>query len=236
LRRVAFVIAGNRAAGARVQRLGVPGERVAVLPQFGVDPARYARTDGAALRARLGLGGPVVGFVGRLVPEKGVDVLVDALATLDAQLLVVGEGPAREALERRVAARPRGRAVFVGAVAHDAVPEYLAALDALVLPSRTTSRWAEQFGHVLIEAMAAGVPVVGSTSGAIPEVVGEAGLTFPEGDADALRARVRAVLTDEALRQTLIARGRARVEDTYTHAVIAAAQRDIYVRVRRHDL
>ncbi len=236
LRRAAFVIAGNQAARARVERLGVPAGRVHVLPQFGVDPARYARADASALGARLGLVHPVVGFVGRLVPEKGVDLLVDALGPLDAQLLLVGDGPDRRALERRVAGWPRGRAVFAGAVPHEAVPDYLAAVDVLVLPSRTTSTWAEQFGHVLIEAMAAGVPVVGSSSAAIPEVVGDAGLLFPEGDAHALRARLGAILADETLRQALSARGRARVERAYTHAVIAAAQRDIYVRVRGRDL
>jgi len=236
LRRVAFVVAGNQAARARLQRLGVPGERVRVVPQFGVDPARYARADATVLRARLGLSRPVVGFVGRLVPEKGVDLLMDALEPLDAQLLVVGDGPARPALERRVATWPPGRAVFTGAVAHEAVPDYLAALDTLVLPSRTTSTWAEQFGHVLIEAMAAGVPVVGSSSAAISEVVADAGLLFPEGDAHVLRAHLRALLGDGALRRALIARGRTRVGREYTHAVIASAQRDIYAHVLGHDL
>jgi glycosyltransferase involved in cell wall biosynthesis len=288
LRRVAFVLAGNQAARTRVQRLGIPAERVAVLPQFGVDPARYARGDGTAVRARLALsrgapapaarperweawvalsrpptaGGmsrgvpgfpgrperwgawgalsrppiPIIGYVGRLVPEKGVDVLIDAVEPLDVQLLIVGAGPERARLERRVAAWSPGKAVFTGAIAHEAVPDYLAALDALVLPSRSTRVWAEQFGHVLIEAMAAGVPVVGSASAAIPEVVADAGLLFPEGDREALRVRLRTLLADDALRGGLIERGRARVARCYTHEVIAAAQRDVYERVRAHDL
>ena len=236
LPRVAFVIAGNQAARARVEALGVPPRRVCVLPQFGVDPTRYTRGNGGALRARLSLTRPLVGFVGRLVREKGVDVLIDALAPLGAQLLVVGDGPERGALEHRVAEWPPGRATFAGAVAHEAVPDYLGALDVLVLPSRTTSTWAEQFGHVLIEAMAAGVPVVGSSSAAIPEVIGDAGLIFPEGDIGALRAHLCAILSDETLRQALIARGRARVGRLYANSVIAAAQRDVYARVRDGDL
>jgi glycosyltransferase involved in cell wall biosynthesis len=231
LRAVAFVIAGSRGAGARVCRLGVPAERVAVFPQFGVDPARYAAGDGRAVRARLGGGRPVVGYVGRLAPEKGVDVLIDAVEPLDVRVLVVGSGPERGRLEHRVASWSPDRAIFTGAISHEAVPDHLAVLDLLVLPSRTTVGWMEQFGHVLIEAMAAGIPVVGSISGAIPEVIGDAGLLFPEGDVTALRARVVELLRDAALRSELAARGRARVARRYTHAAIASAQRDVYARV-----
>jgi len=231
LRRVRHVIAGNEAARARMLRRGVPRARLTVLPQFGLDPARYAAGDPARARtagAPPGVGPPVVGFVGRVAPEKGVDVLVDAVAELDARLLVVGDGAARPALEARAAAWPTGKATFAGGVADTSVPDYLACMDALVLPSRTTVSWAEQFGHVLIEAMAAGVPVVGSSSGAIPEVIGEAGLVFPEGDAWALRAQLATLFDDAALRKRLAERGRARVERLYTNARVARAQHAIY--------
>jgi glycosyltransferase involved in cell wall biosynthesis len=161
---------------------------------------------------------------------------MDAAEPLDVQLLIVGDGPERTRLERRAATWRPGKAVFTGAVAHDAVPDYLGALDALVLPARSTPSWAEQFGHVLIEAMAAGVPVVGSTSGAIPEVVGDAGLLFPEDDVGALRARLEILLSGDELRGRLIERGHTRVACRYTHEVIAAAQRDVYERVLAHDL
>ncbi|MBI3628097.1 MAG: glycosyltransferase family 4 protein [Candidatus Rokubacteria bacterium] len=226
LRRAAFVIAGSQQARARLLRRGVPVARTRVLPQFGVDPERYAREGGPEPIA--GLAPPVVGYVGRLVPEKGVDLLVDALAPLDARLLVVGDGPARAELERRVAGWPPGKAVFAGGVDHAAVPAWLRGLDALVLPSRTTAAWAEQFGHVLIEAMAAGVPVVGSSSGAIPEVIGDAGLMFPEGDAAALGRQLAWLLGDPAVRAMLARRGRERVRAGYTHEAIAAAQHEIY--------
>jgi glycosyltransferase involved in cell wall biosynthesis len=234
LRRVAHVIAGNEGARARMIRRGVPPERVTVLPQLGLDPARYAAGNAARARAAgapRSLGPPVIGFIGRVVPEKGVDVLVDALDGFDARLLVIGDGVARPALEARTAGWPDGKALFTGGVADTAVPDYLACMDALVLPSRTTASWAEQFGHVLIEAMAAGVPVVGSSSGAIPEVIGEAGLVFPEGDAGALRAQLGALFDDPALRKRLIERGRARVERLYTNERIARAQRDIYRQI-----
>jgi glycosyltransferase involved in cell wall biosynthesis len=108
------------------------------------------------------------------------------------------------------------------------VPDYIACMDALVLPSRTTTSWAEQFGHVLIEAMAAGVPVIGSSSGAIPEVIGEAGLVFPEDDAAGLRTQIAALLEDAALRKRLVELGRARVARLYTNERVARAQQAIY--------
>jgi len=231
LRRVRHVIAGNHGARARMLRRGVPAGRVTVLPQLGVDPARYATGDAARARAAgapHAAGAPVVGFVGRVVPEKGVDVLVEALASIDARLLVVGDGAARSALQACTSRWPAGKAVFVGAAADADVPNHLACMDVLVLPSRTTPSWAEQFGHVLIEAMAAGVPVVGSSSGAIPEVIGEAGVVFPDGDAHALRAQLTGLLEDGALRKRLAGLGRARVARLYTNEHVACAQREIY--------
>ena len=235
LRRLAHVIAGNHAARARMLRRGVPPARVSVLPQFGVDPARYASGDVTCARAAgapAAAGPPVVGFVGRVVPEKGVDVLVDAAAPLDARLLVVGDGSERGGLQARTAGWSVGKASFVGAVTDTAVPDFIACMDVLVLPSRTTPSWAEQFGHVLIEAMAAGVPVIGSSSGAIPEVIGEAGLVFAEDDVRALRGQLTAVLEDAALRKRLVERGRVRVERLYTNARVARAQGDLYRALR----
>src|SRR5262249_6380191 len=92
LRRVAFVIAGHDAARRRIIKRGVPADRIGVLPQLGVDPDCYVRSDSDTEHARLGLAPPIVGYIGRMVPEKGVEVLVDAVEALDARLLVVGDG------------------------------------------------------------------------------------------------------------------------------------------------
>lgn len=233
LRRVAFVIAGNRGARARMLRLGVQLDRLAVLPQFGVDVARYAQGDPTRVEAPFPVAPPrprpVVGFVGRLEREKGVDLLLAALdSRLDAAAVIVGDGRERRALERAVGRS--GQAVhFAGAVPSVRIPDWLSAMDVLVLPSRTTPYWAEQFGHVLIEAMAAGVAVIGSSCGAIPEVIGDAGLIFPEEDVDVLRAQLVRLLRDDALRAELVARGRARVRSRFSHDVIVRAQREIYM-------
>jgi glycosyltransferase involved in cell wall biosynthesis len=233
LRRVAFVLAGNRGARARMLRRGVPPHRIAVMPQYGVDPDRYAIADGSRVRGRFALAPPVVGFVGRVVDEKAVDVLVAACAGLDVRLLLVGDGAARPRLERATAGWPAGKVTFAGAVTDADVPDHLATMDVLVLPSRTTASWAEQFGHVLIEAMAAGVPVVGSSSGAIPEVIGDAGLIFPEDDHEVLAAQLQRLLADGGLRKSLAERGRERVRRHYTHEVLAREHRDIWAGLLR---
>jgi glycosyltransferase involved in cell wall biosynthesis len=161
--------------------------------------------------------GPLtIGFAGRMLPGKGLNVLAGALEKLKSEawrLLVVGDGAERQEFEQRLtAAGLRDRAVFTGAVNYDLVPEYFQQMDVLVLPTETTKRIREQFGRVLVEAMASGVPVIGSTCGAIPEVIGDAGLVFTEGDADALADALRRMLSDEDLRESLVQAGLEQVK------------------------
>jgi glycosyltransferase involved in cell wall biosynthesis len=108
------------------------------------------------------------------------------------------------------------------------MPAWLAALDALALPSLATRGWAEQFGRVLVEAMACGVPVVASRSGEIPHVVGDAGVLVEEGDAGALRAALADLAADEVARRRLACAGRARVLQHFTQAGIASRTLDFY--------
>jgi glycosyltransferase involved in cell wall biosynthesis len=101
-------------------------------------------------------------------------------------------------------------------------------MDVLVLPSRTRPHWKEQLGRVLIEAMACEVPVVGSRSGAIPDVIGDAGLLFPEGDVARLREAIDRLLGDEGYGRDLAARGRRRAETEFSWARITAKTRDVW--------
>jgi glycosyltransferase involved in cell wall biosynthesis len=145
------------------------------------------------------------------------------------RLRLAGAGPLREALAGRSAAL--GLAARVSLEAHipsGEMPRFYNGLHALVLPSRSAPNWKEQFGRVLIEAMACGVPVVGSDSGEIPHVIGDAGLVCPEGDAPALREALERLQTAPALRRELGERGRRRVEAQYTQARIAAATVEVY--------
>jgi len=195
-----------------------------VVPQLGIDPDDYQRAQDARLRGKLGVEDRfVVGFAGRLVDEKGIGDLMQAATGLpDLHLMVLGSGPWGD----RLSTMPN--VTLCPAVPHAEVPAYLAAMHVLVLPSRTTAMWKEQFGHVLIEAMACGVPVIGSDSGAIPEVIADAGLIFPEGDVSALRDCLIRLQSDAALRAELSARGRARVLAHYTHERIAEQTYAIY--------
>jgi glycosyltransferase involved in cell wall biosynthesis len=216
-------VAGNADAATILRDHGFGGPLL-VLPQLGVDPVAFSRREPGSLRDRLGRRRFTVGYVGRLVPEKGVGVLLDAFAAfpVDTQLLVVGPGPMAGAIEAAAAARGwRDRLTLVPGVEHGSVAQYLSCMDILVLPSVTTAAWKEQFGHVLIEAMACEVPVVGSDSGEIPRVIGDAGLVVPEGDAMALRAAVLRLAGSSDLRRHLGAAGRRRVLERYTHEAIA---------------
>jgi glycosyltransferase involved in cell wall biosynthesis len=189
-----------------------PNKPVAVIP-LGVDAERFAS---AKARPLTGIGRPRVGFVGRFEPVKGLDVLCDALhrCSTPAELVLVGDGSLREAL--------RGSNVhLLPAVGFEQVPSMLKALDVLVLPSVTIlPEHREQFGRVLVEAMAAGVPVIGSSSGAIPEVIGDAGLVVPERDPVALARAIETVLRDQQLRERLVERGRQRVVRHFAWPVV----------------
>ncbi|HET7377731.1 MAG TPA: glycosyltransferase, partial [Anaerolineae bacterium] len=111
------------------------------------------------------------------------------------------------------------------------LPEYCHSIDVLVLPSRTKSNWKEQFGRALVDAMACGVPVIGSNSGEIPNVIGDAGLIFPEGDVDALSEYLIKLQNNPALRADLAKRGRQRVLDHFTQAKIARKTYEVYQRL-----
>ena len=113
------------------------------------------------------------------------------------------------------------RVIWIPTVPHADVVRYINAMDVLVLPSLTTQPWKEQFGRVLIQAMSCQVPVIGSNSGAIPEVIGDAGIVVPEGDPSALARAIERLYRSEEERMALGKKGRERVLQHFTNEQIA---------------
>lgn len=192
------------------------------------------------MRRSLGLSGTVIGYMGRLVKAKGLDTLVEAfmriknqLPDVDVSLLIVGSGPEEQALKKQVADAGLERCtVFTGTVPHTRAGDYMRCMDVFVLPSRTTPAWKEQFGRVIIEAMACGVPVVGSDSGQIPYLIRDTGggSVFHEGDAADLAAKLENLVIDPSLRQRLGAVGEVSVRRNYTYDAIARVLYEIVER------
>lgn len=216
MRACSLALAGSADAGAVLRGKGYSGD-LRVIPQFGVDEAFFSP-------------GPpppgdgfVIGFAGRLDSEKGVDTLVRALAALPGALLrLAGDGGERARLAALAAdVGVAERVSFLGTLDAHALLGFYRSLNALVLPSRARPNWVEQFGRVLIEAMACGVPVVGSRTGEIPAVIGDAGLLFGADDVAGLAAALRGLKDAPATARELGARGRQRALERFTMRRIA---------------
>ena len=201
-------------------------------PYEATGPRLSDRGEGNAGRALT------IGYVGRLLRQKGVDLLIRAYTQLEhdaaarPRLVIVGSGPeeaalrdlaSRLGLDDRVSIRP--------GVPHEDVPALLHEIDILVLPSRRVPGWQEQFGRILIEGMAAGCAVVGSNCGAIPGVLGDAGLVFAEEDVEGLAGTLSRLIRDPELVRALVERGRDRVRAEYTWDAVAAKLIPFYRRI-----
>jgi len=213
-------------------RIGGREDQFVVIP-FGVEAGRFQGV-AARLRHELGLQGglPVIGTVCRLVePKKGLRFLLEAIALLEkeaegpvCQVLIVGEGPAEERL--RVMAQQLGiasRVIFAG-VRRD-IPQLLPLLDVFVLPSLY-----EGFGIAILEAMAAGRPVVATTVGGIPEFVthGETGILVEPGDATVLARAINRILANPDQARQMGLRGQSHVREKFEMATVVRQHEDVY--------
>jgi glycosyltransferase involved in cell wall biosynthesis len=165
-----------------------------------------------------------IGFVGRLVPERGLDLLFRACVGLAGKwtLTVVGTGPSQEELEQ-LAQRLgiAARISWLGALPRQAVEEIWPKLDCVVLPSRTTERWVMTVGRAALHAMAHGVAVVGTDSGALPELLGDAGRIVSEEDVPALAAILQEFYANRSECERLGSMGRRRVLEEFSDDAIA---------------
>lgn len=199
----------------------------------GVDICAFRPDSEARRRTRERLGWTVeetvVGFTGRFVEEKGIGTLLKAFSqsTPSWNLLVVGGGVLGgeiEAVRREHPTRVR----VATDVSHDDVPAYLNAMDLLCAPSRTTAGWREQFGRMLIEAMACGVPVLAGASGEIPHVLGGAGVLMPNDDPAVWRREIDRLVDGPSTRAELAARGLERVRSKFAWSTVARAHLDFF--------
>lgn len=198
-----------------------------VLP-LPIDTSVYCSgVNAEELRSKLlGDGEFLFGYVGRLVPSKGLHTLLNALKQLNDKhwrLVLVGSGAMESELRRQADTLGISQQIiFVGFVPHVEAAQYFAAFDALCLPSETQSNWCEQFGRVILEAMASGTPVVGSDSGEIPALMRATGggLIFRERDSRDLAEKLRTLMTDAAMRKALADAGRQAVESNFSTGVV----------------
>lgn len=231
LRNASYVIGRNEEAIAVAGRMGYSG-LTAVVPNA-VDETLFRPLDREACRRRFEVRGFTAGYVGRLVEEKGLSDFVVALARCPSlQGVLVGDGPMRDKLEQMIAERGlNDRVRLVGSLGVGELPELMNALDVLVLPSRTTRRWKEQFGRVIIEAHACGIPVIGSDSGAIPEVVGGGGCIVPEGSPESLAVAMQSLANNPVQATKWGTTGRTKVLHTCTWRAVARQMHGIYETV-----
>lgn len=230
------IISGNQDGADILRDRGYAGP-IRVMPQLGVDETLFRPQPQPELAEKLDIGADdfVIGFVGRFVEEKGLLTLMKSLGQLkdhprDWKCLLLGRGPLKEDLQKQaVELGISDRIRWVESVPHDDVPRYINLMSTLLLPSETTYKfktmtsvgWKEQFGHVLIEAMACQVPVIGSDSGEIPHVIGDTGLVFPEGNANELTDRVRTLMESPETRTALSKRGYDLAMERYTNRALA---------------
>jgi len=238
------IVVGNKDGVDILRERGYKGPMV-IMPQLGVDESLFKPQTQPELANQLGIQQSdfVVGFVGRFVEEKGLLTLVEALAGLSEKpwkLLLLGRGPLQSTLLEIAAEKGiKERLILVESVAHDRVYQYINLMHTLVLPSQTTYQfktltaagWKEQFGHVLIEAMACKVPVIGSDSGEIPNVIDDAGLVFPEGNVIELRKCLIQLMENPELRDKLANLGYERAMKQYTNKALAKQLLDFYKQI-----
>jgi len=189
---------------------------------LGVDLTQFRKKDVNLLKSNLKLNGFVVGFIGRIEYEKGLDTLIKAISLIknNITVLIVGDGSYKNEIIE-LAKKHNVNLIVTKAVSHGGVADYYNCMDVFVLPSRTMSHWKEQFGRVLIEAMACGIPVIGSNSGEISNVISNAGLIFNEGDENDLSKNIVKLMKNDSLRNELIKLGKEHVGQNYTWDRIA---------------
>lgn len=220
-------------------REGVKNEKIHYIPAC-VNTKRFNPYLKKDLKEKLGIEDKIVIlYIGRLIQQKGLECLIKAFArvlqeNLQIFLIIVGEGPLKNTLKSLVNELKIGNnIIFLGAIPYDQIHEIHAISDITVLPSIPTKNWMEQFGYVLIEAMACGKPIVASRSGAIPEIVidNETGFLVEPGNISDLAEKISLLASDSKLREKMGYKGRVRVEKNFSYEVIIPKIKKLYYSI-----
>jgi glycosyltransferase involved in cell wall biosynthesis len=227
-------IAGASLVFDAMLKKGFPREAGRVL-NLAVDMKEFqplSPTTRAEVLQELGLKQPIVGFVGRLTKAKGLEILMQAMERIGRSrpwsLLLLGSGDYDGKVREWASRNDWPDRLKVMLAKHGDVPRYLGCMDLLVAPSQTMKNWREQFGRMIIEAFACGVPVIGSDSGEIPYVIGDAGKVVAEADVAGWANTIGELLDSPAARQELRQRGLDHAPK-YSVATIAQQYREYYL-------
>jgi glycosyltransferase involved in cell wall biosynthesis len=234
-----FSISGNLESRRIFLKHGMSPQRNLVAAQLGVDTRLFcpvSREKKVELRRSLGLPDEVfiIGYCGRLTEEKGLAELKEAVRQLydenkRAMVAFLGDGPLSAELVKP------GLALVLPSRPHSAIAGFMQALDLFVLPSKPLRArhrvWEEQFGHVLIEAMACGIPTFGSDSGAIPEVLADPDCIFAHSDVEALHHKLRQAIASPDWLNQLALKQRERVLEVYSHQAVARTYTEFLLRM-----
>jgi len=200
---------------------------------WGIDLYKFKKIDPSDYKRNLNLKDFTIGFCGRFVKEKGILNLIRAIAKLDKEkisVLLIGEGPLKKKIAN-ISSKYSVDIRMIAPVENSIMPYFYNCMDVFVLPSLTTKYWKEQFGRVLIEAMACEVPVIGSSSGEIPYVINKTGLIFKEGDEDDLAKEIYLLMQNGELRERNKILGRQRAEKYFAWNKIAVEMYNFFAHV-----
>lgn len=206
---------------------------IKIVPGFalGVDTEIYKKMNVSRLRKQLSLDKFTIGYSGRFQKEKGIQILLKAVAKIkkDYNVLLLGWGQYKPEIEELVKELGLSdKTKIIDEKLGSKIVSYLNCIDLLVVPSLTMPTWREQFGRVVPEAMICEIPVITSDSGSLPYVLGEAGLLFKEGDVEDLKNKIELIMNDEQLKKNLIKKGIKMVYEFYDSKKIAHNTYKVY--------
>ncbi len=221
-------IAGNEEGKNILQELGFNKE-IYVIPQYGINPEDFIKKD-----KLLPENGEdyTAAYIGRIVPEKGLEILIFAIKDIEkVKLIIAGKGPKEYEEKIKNLIKQNGlekKIEFKGFISSKNIPLFLSKINILILPSLTFPDWKEQFGRVIIEAFASKTAVIGSSSGEIPNVIKDAGFVFKEGDSKDLKEKIKTLIYNKEVYLRNIEKGYRRVLENYTNEKIAEKIYQIY--------